>query len=331
MSETHGATDPATYRHTTVMLDAAVDALRIDPAGTYVDATFGRGGHSRAILRRLGPHGRLLALDRDPVAVAAARDLADPRFRIVHAPFSQLGRVLEDSGIGSIQGLLLDVGVSSPQIDDAQRGFSFRHDGPLDMRMDPTRGTSAAEWLREVDEDELAQIIRRYGEERFARQVARAIVTARQAGPVTRTRQLAQIVAQAVRKREPGQDPATRTFQALRIHLNGELEELEAALAQGLLHLAPGGRLVAIAFHSLEDRLVKQFIRQHSALPEALARLPLREDQLPARLLGAVGRAIRPSAAEVAANPRARSAVMRVAERTLAMWTHPRSGREGAA
>lgn len=302
--------------HVPVLLDEALDALRIDPNGIYVDATFGRGGHSRAILQRLGPHGRLLALDRDPTAVVAAADIADPRFSIVHAPFSHLGRVLDEHGITHIDGLLLDVGVSSPQIDDAQRGFSFRQDGPLDMRMDPTRGPSAAQWLEEVDEDELAHIIRRYGEERFAKQVARAIVTARQTGPLTGTRQLAQVVAAAVRKREPGQDPATRTFQAVRIHINRELEELEAALGQGLQHLAARGRLVAIAFHSLEDRLVKHFIRRHSTVPDDLARLPLREDQLPPRPLAAVGRAIKPSAAEVAANPRARSAVMRAAERT---------------
>lgn len=301
--------------HVPVLLDEALEALRIDPNGTYVDATFGRGGHSRAILQRLGTHGRLLALDRDPTAVAAAADISDPRFTIVHAPFSHLGRVLDEHGIARIDGLLLDVGVSSPQIDEPARGFSFRQDGPLDMRMDPTRGPSAAQWLEEVDEDELAHIIRKYGEERFAKQVARAIVTARQAGPLTGTRQLAQVVAQAVRKREPGQDPATRTFQAIRIHVNRELEELEAALGQGLQHLAPRGRLVAIAFHSLEDRLVKQFIRRHSTVPDDLARLPLREDQLPPRPLAAIGRAIKPSAAEVAANPRARSAVMRVAER----------------
>jgi 16S rRNA (cytosine1402-N4)-methyltransferase len=301
--------------HVPVLLNEALDALRIDPSGTYVDATFGRGGHSRAILQHLGPRGRLLALDRDPAAVAVASAIADPRFTVVHAPFSSLGAVLDERGIAHIDGLLLDVGVSSPQIDDPQRGFSFRRDGPLDMRMDPTCGPSAARWLEEVDEDELAHVIRTYGEERFARQVARAIVAARQAGPLTRTRQLAQVVAAAIRQREPGQDPATRTFQALRIHLNRELEELAAALEQGLQYLAPRGRLVAIAFHSLEDRLVKQFIRRHSTLPQELARLPLREDQLPPRPLVAVGRAIKPSAVEVSANPRARSAVMRVAER----------------
>lgn len=301
--------------HVPVLLSEALDALQIDPCGSYVDATFGRGGHSRAILQHLGPGGRLLALDRDPTAVATAGAIADPRFAIVHAPFSRLGQVLDERGLTHIDGLLLDVGVSSPQIDDPQRGFSFRQDGPLDMRMDPTRGPSVAQWLEEVDQDELAHVIRTYGEERFAGQVARAIVTARQAGPIIRTRQLAQVVAAAVRKREPGQDPATRTFQALRIHINRELEELAEALEQGLQHLAPRGRLVAISFHSLEDRLVKQFIRRHSTLPSELARLPLREDQLPPRPLMAVGRAIKPSAAEVSANPRARSAVMRVAER----------------
>jgi 16S rRNA (cytosine1402-N4)-methyltransferase len=309
------STDRAADFHIPVLLDEAVDALRVDPAGTYVDATFGRGGHSRAILQRLGPNGCLFAIDRDPAAIAKAAAIDDPRLIMVHAPFSQLGHVLDTRGITYIDGLLLDVGVSSPQIDDAQRGFSFRQDGPLDMRMDPTRGPSATQWLQEVDEDELAHIIRMYGEERFAKQVARAIVAAREAGPITRTRQLAQIVAHAIRQREPGQDPATRTFQAIRIHLNCELEELETALVAGLQHLAPRGRLVAIAFHSLEDRLVKQFIRRHSTVPDELARLPLRDHQLPPRPLVAVGRATKPSAVEVAANPRARSAVMRVAER----------------
>jgi 16S rRNA (cytosine1402-N4)-methyltransferase len=302
--------------HVPVLLSEALDALQIDSAGTYVDATFGRGGHSRAILSRLGPHGRMLAFDRDPAAVAAAQSIGDARFTIVHAPFSELGAVLDARGIGAINGILLDVGVSSPQLDEAARGFSFRQDGPLDMRMDTTRGPSATQWLQGVDEDELAQVIRKYGEERFAKPVARAIVQARQTAPITRTRQLAQIVATAVRQREPGQDPATRTFQAIRIFINRELEELEAALLQGLQHLAPRGRLVAIAFHSLEDRIVKQFIRHHSTVPESLARLPLREDQLPPRPLVAVGRAVKPSTAEVAANPRSRSAVLRVAERT---------------
>jgi len=305
-----------TQRHVPVLLEEAVHALAIRPDGIYVDATFGRGGHSRAILARLGTGGRLLALDRDPTAVAAAADIADPRFRIVHAPFSELAKVLHEHGIEHIDGLLLDLGVSSPQLDTAERGFSFRHDGPLDMRMDPTRGPSAAEWLSEVDEHELAQVIRDYGEERFARQVARAIVQARAVAPLERTRELAQVIATAVRKREPGQDPATRTFQAIRIHLNREFEELEEALHQGLQHLAPGGRLVAITFHSLEDRIVKRFIRDHSTVPDHLARLPLREDQLPPRALAPIGRAARASAAEVAANPRARSAHLRVAERT---------------
>lgn len=308
--------DHAPAHHVPVLLEEALAALDPKPSGSYLDATFGRGGHSRAILQRLGPAGRLLALDRDPTAVAAAADIRDPRFRIVHAPFSELGRVLDGLGMDRVDGILLDLGISSPQIDEPERGFSFRHDGPLDMRMDPTRGPSAAQWLLGVDEDALAQVIRDYGEERFARQVARAIVEARQSAPIERTRQLAQIVGKAVRKREPGQDPATRTFQAIRIHLNRELEELEAALPQALQHLAAGGRLVAIAFHSLEDRLVKRFIRQHSTVPESLSRLPLREDQLPPRPLRAIGRAIKPSAAEVAANPRARSAVLRVAERT---------------
>ena len=309
--------------HRPVLLDEAVDALALRPDGIYVDATFGRGGHSRAILARLGPAGRLIALDRDPAAVAAARELRDPRFAIEHAPFSELGRVLDARlpGATQVHGVLADLGVSSPQLDDASRGFSFRADGPLDMRMDPTRGPSAAEWLATATEQQLREAIGGYGEERFAKQVAKAIVDARAREPLVRTEQLAAVVAAAVRRRqarhEAGQDPATRTFQALRILVNRELEEVALMLPQALARLAPGGRLAVISFHSLEDRLVKRFLRACSAdrLPSDL---PIRARDLPQPPLRLLGRAVRASAVEVAANPRARSATLRAAERTEA-------------
>lgn len=301
--------------HRTVLLEEAVDALRIRPEGIYVDATFGRGGHSRAILRRLGSKGRLIALDRDRDAVAHAAALTDPRFAIVHAGFGELRQVMRAQAVGHASGVLFDLGVSSPQIDEAARGFSFRHDGPLDMRMDTSRGQTAAEWLAGASELEIGEVIRRYGEERFAKQIARAIVAARSGGPVDRTRQLAQIVAKAVPSREPGQDPATRTFQALRIHVNKELEELEIALPASVEILGEGGRLVVISFHSLEDRIVKQFMRAQSSAGNLPARLPVRAVDLPRPRMRVIGKPLRPGEAETAANPRARSAVMRVAER----------------
>jgi 16S rRNA (cytosine1402-N4)-methyltransferase len=315
-----GTPNPA---HRPVLLAESVAALAIDAGerrdGVYVDATFGRGGHSRAILERLGPAGRLIALDRDPQAVEAARAIADTRFHIAHAPFSELARVLQAQGVGQVQGVLADLGVSSPQLEDAARGFSFRADGPLDMRMDPTRGVSAADWLATATEQQMREAIGGYGEERFAKQVAKAIVDARAREPIRRTEQLASVVAAAVRqrqtRREVGQNPATRTFQALRIHVNQELEELTRVLPQCVEALAPAGRLVAISFHSLEDRIVKRFLREHSQPPQLPKRLPLRAAELPVPPLELIGRARRPSADEVAANPRARSAVMRVAER----------------
>jgi len=311
-----GTPNPA---HLPVLLEEAVAALAIRTDGTYVDATFGRGGHSRAILGRLGPSGRLIALDRDPQAVASARALADPRFRIVHAPFSELGRVLEGLGVGQVQGLLADLGVSSPQLEDAARGFSFRADGPLDMRMDPTRGVSAADWLATATEQQIREAIGGYGEERFAKQIAKAIVDARAREPIRRTEQLAAVVAAAVRTREAGKDPATRTFQALRILVNRELEEVALMLPQAIRRLAPGGRLAVISFHSLEDRLVKRVLRACSEdrLP---ADLPIRARDLPQAPLRIAGKALRASAAEIAANPRARSATLRVAERTGAAF-----------
>jgi 16S rRNA (cytosine1402-N4)-methyltransferase len=302
--------------HLPVLLAEAVEALRVREDGVYVDATFGRGGHSREILRRLGPQGRLIVFDRDPEAIAAARSLADPRLVAIHAPFSQLKACLREERVEKVDGVLLDLGLSSPQLDEAGRGFSFRMAGPLDMRMDPTRGRTAADWLAEVDERELTEVLADYGEERFAKQVARAIVAARARGPIVDTRQLAQIVAQAVPTREPGQDPATRTFQAIRIYINRELEELSLVLPQCVDVLRPGGRLVVISFHSLEDRIVKRFLRTE-ARPDTLPpRLPLRAEELPKPRLVLVGKPVRPAPAEIQANPRARSAVMRVAERT---------------
>jgi 16S rRNA (cytosine1402-N4)-methyltransferase len=303
--------------HKTVLLNEAVDALVTSPDGIYVDGTFGRGGHSRLILQRLGQKGRLLAIDRDPQAVAAASSGAtrvdDPRFSIHHTRFGDMVPTLAALGVTQVDGLLLDLGVSSPQIDDPARGFSFRFDGPLDMRMDTTRGESAAEFLARADERHIAEVIRDHGEERFALQVAKALVARREGGkPVRTTRELSDIVARAVKTREPGQDPATRTFQALRIFVNAELEELEQGLKASLGLLATGGRLVVISFHSLEDRIVKTFIARESK-SEIDRRAPFAEPR-PTRLKS-IGR-VKPSAAEVAANPRSRSAVMRVAERT---------------
>jgi len=289
--------------------------LNVRGDGCYVDCTFGRGGHSRLILARLGKTGRLVALDRDPQAVAAGGEIDDGRFRILHGRFGRLAELAAQAGITRADGILLDLGVSSPQLDDPARGFSFRHDAPLDMRMDPGSGVSAADWLAQAAEQDIREVIKNHGEERFAKQIAAAIVAARSRGAVATTRQLAALVADAVPTREPQQNPATRTFQALRIHVNQELEELSLVLPQCMELLAPGGRLVVISFHSLEDRIVKRFLRD-SANPDKLPRrLPVRARDLPQPGLRLIGRAVRPSAAEVAANPRARSAVMRSAER----------------
>jgi len=301
--------------HTPVLLQEAVDALDVKPDGIYVDGTFGRGGHSRLVLRRLGARGRLLALDRDPQAVLAAQEIVDERFRIVHASFAHLRAVLAQIGVERIDGLLLDLGMSSAQLEDPARGFSFRRDGPLDMRMDTSRGQTAAQWLADADESEIREVIGRHGEERFAKQIAAAIVAARARGAVASTRELAAIVAKAVRTREVRQDPATRTFQAVRIHVNQELEELSLVLPQAVDALACGGRLAVISFHSLEDRLVKHFMRDEANPRTLPARLPVRASELPRARLRIVGKAVRPGEAEVAANPRARSAVLRVAER----------------
>lgn len=302
--------------HITVLLDEAVDALDIKPGGVYVDGTFGRGGHSRAVLARLGPHGRLIAFDRDPAAIAAGRALGDDRLTLVHSAFSALDEALDELGVAQVDGVLLDLGVSSPQLDDAARGMSFRFDAPLDMRMDTSRGQTVAQWLADASVGQITEVIRDYGEERFAYAIAKAIATARTGGAVATTGQLAQIVEKAVRTREPGQHPATRTFQALRIFINQELEELTQVLPACVRRLRSGGRLAVISFHSLEDRIVKRFVRDESRPPVLPARLPIRAADLPQPRLRLIGKAVRPGSAEVAANPRSRSAVMRVAERT---------------
>lgn len=311
-------------QHITVLLQEAVDALHVRPDGIYVDCTFGRGGHSRLIAQHLSNQGRLIALDKDPVAVAAAAALAatihGPRFECVHAGFGSLDAVLDACGVDAVDGVLMDLGVSSPQIDVAERGFSFRRDGPLDMRMDTTRGITAAQWLESATEQQIREALKNYGEERHAFQIAQAIVARRTLEPLRTTGQLAALVAdvfRALRRRpEPGQDPATRTFQALRIYVNQELEELQAGLKQAMDRLGPQGRLAVISFHSLEDRMVKHAMRERAQPPEPHKRVPLRASELPQPQYRLIGKAVRPGDAEVAGNPRSRSATLRVLERT---------------
>lgn len=304
--------------HVTVLLNEAVAGLQVQPAGVYVDGTFGRGGHSRLILSQLGKDGRLVVFDKDPQAIAVAQELArqDARVLVVHEGFSALKRSLQQLGISRINGALFDLGISSPQIDDAGRGFSFRFDAPLDMRMDTTRGQSAAQWLAVAEEQDIHEVIKNYGEERFSRQIARTIVAQRDQSPITTTGQLARLVAQVVRTRERGQDPATRTFQAIRIFINRELEEITVVLPQVMECLVAGGRMAVISFHSLEDRIVKRFMQQHSKpapLPRWAVVKEAEREQPPLRL---IGKAQKPALAEIEVNPRARSAVLRVAERS---------------
>jgi len=303
--------------HITVLLNEAVQALAIKADGVYVDGTFGRGGHSREILEQLSVKGRLIAFDRDLKAIESSKEITDPRFSMMHSHFSGMQAKLNAMGISKVNGILLDLGISSPQIDDASRGFSFRYDAPLDMRMDQSGGQTAADFLANVTEKHLGEVIKNYGEERFAKQIARAIITERNDGRyITTTGQLAKIVAGAVARFEPGQNPATRTFQALRIFVNQELEELSLTMPQCLALLAPHGRLAVISFHSLEDRIVKQFIRDQANRDDFPANFPVRAADLPQPKLQGVGKTIKPSAKEVKANPRSRSAVLRVAERT---------------
>ena len=301
--------------HTTVLLNEAVEALAIKPDGIYVDGTFGRGGHSAQILERLGSNGRLIALDKDPAAVAVGKSWRDTRFYMVHRGFAQLAEVLREQEVSKVDGILLDLGVSSPQLDEAARGFSFRFDAPLDMRMDTSSGMTAAEWLATVDEGLLAEVIRDYGEERFAKQIARAVVAARAVEPIRTTRQLVELVGKTVRTREAGQNPATRTFQAIRIYLNRELEELAQVLPECVAHLQTGGRLVVISFHSLEDRIVKHFMRDMAEGDKLPRNVPIRASEVPQGRMRLIGKAVRAGEAELQVNPRARSAVMRVAER----------------
>ena len=299
--------------HKTVLLHEAVDALLTDLSGVYIDGTFGRGGHSRLILSALNDDGRLIGIDKDPAAIATAEALAgiDARFAIHHGSFTDLDGINNDQ---QVDGILLDLGVSSPQLDDPERGFSFMHDGPLDMRMNHQHGESAAQWLARAEEQEISRVIWEYGEDRFSRRMARAIVRERDIEPILTTKRLAAIIAAACPTREKGKHPATRAFQAIRIHINRELEDLVLCLDRALEKLKPGGRLVIISFHSLEDRIVKRFIRKHQKGDELPSWLPVTEAQLNRRMKS-LGKAIKPSMQEVADNPRARSAVMRVAEK----------------
>ena len=308
--------------HVTVLLNEAVDALNIKSGGTYIDGTFGRGGHSKKILSVLDSFGsvnagHLYAMDRDLAAIETGKHISDARFNMSHRHFSDINQLAIDNNITQVDGILLDLGISSPQIDEAERGFSFRFDAPLDMRMDQSRGKTVAELLATISEQQLGKVIKDYGEERFAKQVARAIIKERDDGrAITTTTQLAKVVASAIPKIEPGQNPATRTFQALRIFVNSELEELSLILPRCLNLLAVGGRLVVISFHSLEDRIVKQFIQGEQNRDDLPSNFPIKAIDLPQPRLLAVGKAIKPSAAEIKQNVRCRSAVMRVAERT---------------
>lgn len=305
--------------HITVLLNEAVEGLAVKPNGIYIDGTFGRGGHSRLILSQLGENGRLIAVDRDPRAITEAKTINDPRFQIVHSAFSAIPEICDELGlVGKIDGILLDLGVSSPQLDEAERGFSFMRDGPLDMRMDTTKGLSAMDWLARVSVDDLAWVLKEFGEERFAKRIAQAVVSYNKSAneKISRTLQLAKIIEQAVPFKDKHKHPATRSFQAIRIFINSELDELEQALNSALSVLAPQGRLSIISFHSLEDRMVKQFMRKQSkgvAVPKGL---PILEAELLKNIpLKIIGKAIMPSETEIMQNPRSRSAVLRIAEK----------------
>lgn len=304
--------------HVTVLLQEAVDALAVDPSGFYIDGTFGRGGHTNLILERLSGVGRLMAVDRDPDAINAgkARFRNESRLCFRHSEFSNIALLAEQQGWkGRVAGVLLDLGVSSPQIDSAERGFSFMSEGPLDMRMNPSVGLSASEWLQTVEMEDLVQVLKVYGEERFGRRIATAILERRMSGPIETTAELAKIIDDAIPVRDPHKHPATRSFQAIRIQVNSELDEINKALSGALELLSVGGRMVIISFHSLEDRIVKRFMRDHSRAKPLPRDIPVSVSQQSRPPLRLVGKAIKPSAAEVAANPRSRSAVMRVAEK----------------
>lgn len=306
------------YQHKTVLLNEAVAALNIKKNGIYVDGTFGRGGHSRLILEQLGEHGRLIAIDRDERAEQAALQITDPRFTFIRGEFSNLYQYVDDLGLlGDIDGFLLDLGVSSPQLDDPQRGFSFMRDGPLDMRMNNHKGVTATEWLLSSDENDIAWVLKTFGEEKFAKRIAHAIVEQNKVSPITRTLELADLIEKATPKKDKNKHPATRSFQAIRIYINSELEEVEQALNNSLSVLADQGRLAVISFHSLEDRIVKQFISKQSKGPNLPAGLPLTEQQIKQYgnvKLKSLGK-IKPSNNEIYGNPRSRSAILRIAER----------------
>ncbi len=310
------------FQHISVLLNESIDGLAIKPDGVYIDGTFGRGGHSRTILSKLGENGRLFSIDRDPTAIAEANKIDDPRFTIIHGPFSKMADYAEDFGLtGKVDGVLLDLGVSSPQLDDAERGFSFMKDGPLDMRMDPTTGISASQWLMQADVDDISWVLKEFGEERFAKRIARAIIAHREDDekePLSRTSHLAKLISDASPSREKKKHPATRSFQAIRIYINSELEEIDTALKGALSVLAPEGRLSVISFHSLEDRMVKRFMRKESRGPEVPHGIPLTEDQikkLGSAALKTVSKAIKPSSQEVEINNRSRSSMLRIAEK----------------
>ena len=306
------------FKHTSVLLQECLDGLAIKPDGIYIDATFGRGGHSGEILSQLGEQGRLIAFDRDPQAIEAAKRFADDkRFTIVHSPFADMAEVIESMSLtGEIDGVLMDLGVSSPQLDDAERGFSFLRDGPLDMRMDTSRGQSAAEWLAEADEQDITQVIKEFGEEKFGKRIAHAIVNERKVNPITRTSELVRIIDQAMPVKDKFKHPATRTFQGIRIYINADLEQLRVGLKAATAILKPKGRLAVISFHSLEDRLVKRFMKEQSKGKAVPHGLPLTQQEIDAdKVLSLIGKAIKPGEDELAVNVRSRSAVLRVAEK----------------